>query len=1301
MSETEKKGLPPQEWIVVELNRLFEPFAAATKATDQGNPEPLADLLRDIGIENAFEHASEGPIVDTVANGASAADGLLEITEALFEYSSFTEAILAEPTLIRDGVQAVKGIVTVIMALDDLNPGTLDVEALGEAVLDTLIVKYLRNHHSTVYHLGLVAGLIVEREDRHDEVKLDEIGRLLSNPNEIPAEVFGWGTEELRTMVILHYLRALFQNLDVTLPGTDFEMNFPARIEEASDIGQSGDSKQLTVPVLEVSNDNSFATTGFQVIPMPGNGALPGLAVVPYGEVSGSKQYNLEGGWAFNVEASGELDNFGLVTRPESDPEVRSLGQQDLPVELHGDARISYSGTGGEFPQTTLLGDPEASRLSVKQASLRVTVDYTGDELVFTVTLPARGSIGVHPKDFGGFLSKVMPEGGIFYDYDCVVGWSSKEGLFFERGGTLEAAIPQQSSVGPATLTETYLAAEPPDGTGTGSAEASGAGGESNAGASGGNNAGTGGGNNAGASSGGNTGVSASGSVSVEQTAGTITLVGAASAKVTLGPVTATVRRVGVEADVSFPEDRDGNMGPVDMEMGFHPPSGVGIAIEAGPVSGGGYLQFDPEEERYAGVLQLKAESLTINAVGLLTTELPGGKDGFSLLVIISGEFPPVQLGMGFTLNGVGGLIGVNRSVRGKPLGKAVRTGSAGSLLFPENPVANSQRIISDLRSIFPPTDGVHVVGPMAKLGYGAGSMITFDVGVILSIPTWKIVLLGKISAALPSKEEAMIELNLAVAGVLDIPNKRVAIDASLYDSRIVMFTVSGDMALRSRWGDDPRFVLSVGGWNPRFDPPSNFPKLDRVKASMSESNFRVELTGYLAVTSNTFQVGAGVHAVASVGPLRAEGKLAFDALFEFNPFKFIIDFLAQFSVTFKGKGLSVKIDGTFMGPGPFRLEGTVSIDILMFSVTKNIDVTIGPSKRSEKLPRARILPKLTDELGKPMNWQAQLPEDGPQLVTLRDVETGDGEVLAHPLGQIGVRQTVVPLGYDIEKFGNATPAKYTRFSISDVTVGGSSAITLDTPVTEEFAPAKYRKMSDQEKLDSPAFESHTAGRSMSHEGIYCGYPDKQAQSKNSRGATFEYECTVIDRQQDNWATPLGRLGRFQTAGLDAMSALPADVGTALMAVSASARSPARQAGDERFRLADRDLAAFDAQAAGEPIEVDPAAVTASVTEGSGEGATDGGTAQVVRGGTNPDVGGLAGSVSVGEVRYTVATADELREVDVPGVDGEMSKSQAQQALAAVRERRPALARQLRVVEAHRVRGAGASQAGHHQEGDR
>jgi hypothetical protein len=139
--------------------------------------------------------------------------------------------------------------------------------------------------------------------------------------------------------------------------------------------------------------------------------------------------------------------------------------------------------------------------------------------------------------------------------------------------------------------------------------------------------------------------------------------------------------------------------------MGFKPPNGVGLSVDAGVVKGGGYLYFDFDKEEYAGALELViAGFLTLTAVGLVTTRMPDGSKGFSLLIIITAEFGTgIQLGFGFTLVGVGGLLGLNRTVRLQPLADGVRTGAVNNIMFLKNVVANAPRIISDLRVIFPP----------------------------------------------------------------------------------------------------------------------------------------------------------------------------------------------------------------------------------------------------------------------------------------------------------------------------------------------------------------------------------------------------------------------------------------------------------------------------------------------------------------------------------------------------------------------------------------------------------------------
>ena len=76
-----------------------------------------------------------------------------------------------------------------------------------------------------------------------------------------------------------------------------------------------------------------------------------------------------------------------------------------------------------------------------------------------------------------------------------------------------------------------------------------------------------------------------------------------------------------------------GNAGPFDITLGFKPPNGVGLSIDGGGFKGGGFLVLDADKGEYAGGLELTFQGIiSVRAVGILTTRMPDGSDGFSLL---------------------------------------------------------------------------------------------------------------------------------------------------------------------------------------------------------------------------------------------------------------------------------------------------------------------------------------------------------------------------------------------------------------------------------------------------------------------------------------------------------------------------------------------------------------------------------------------------------------------------------------------------------------------------------------------
>src|SRR5262249_3049969 len=131
-----------------------------------------------------------------------------------------------------------------------------------------------------------------------------------------------------------------------------------------------------------------------------------------------------------------------------------------------------------------------------------------------------------------------------------------------------------------------------------------------------------------------------------------------ASLAIKIGPVTGVVERIGFEFGLSFPTS-GGNVGFADLALGFKGPAGVGIKVDSPFGSGGGFLFLDRDKGQYAGFLQLTIqETLTMTAIGVITTRLPGGARGFSFVAMITAEnFRPIPLGLGFTLTGVGGLL--------------------------------------------------------------------------------------------------------------------------------------------------------------------------------------------------------------------------------------------------------------------------------------------------------------------------------------------------------------------------------------------------------------------------------------------------------------------------------------------------------------------------------------------------------------------------------------------------------------------------------------------------------------------
>lgn len=562
------------------------------------------------------------------------------------------------------------------------------------------------------------------------------------------------------------------------------------------------------------------------------------------------------------------------------------------------------------------------------------------------------------------------------------------------------------------------------------------------------------------------------------------------SGSVALGPFNGSITDIGVKIKVT-PKlgSSNGNFGPFELgDYAITGPSGMGMSIDASAFKGGGYFEHDKDKGEYAGVLELTIyELVSVKAMGILNTKMPDGSKGFSLIIIISAEFTPIQIGFGFTLNGVGGLLGLHRTMVLDELRKGVRDGSIDNFMFPDDPVKNAPKIISDMRKVFPVHKGQFVFGPMGFIGWGTPNLITVKLGIAIEVPDpVRVAIMGVIQMALPDEAAPLIDIKVNFLGTFDSEAKLITFDAELYDSRIAFLGLSGSMAFRLGWGNNSVFILSIGGFHPKFKPPPvSLPPMNRLTITIiNTSNLKLYFECYTAVTSNTFQIGARINAMAKAIGFKAEATIGFDALFQFSPFYFDTSIYGSASISFKGKSLfSVGITINLTGPSPYDADGKATFKFLGAKKNFHFHERWG-DKGNAVYDTIDVIKEIEDALKKEGNWETTEISEHGKRVYLRKLTATAGTLIMDAGSELTVKQKIVPLGISVTKFGNQYPKLVSKYSlegyIDNVAYTSSGDVSH---VKDNFASTQYKELNNAQKLASPSFEMLKSGISVNPGG--------------------------------------------------------------------------------------------------------------------------------------------------------------------------------------------------------------------------
>ncbi len=1109
----------------------------------------IAQALRDVvrPLEDAFvsreaadalllRHGWQPPDSDTYVDGLGTR---FDVVGRIATLADALDEVIGQPEPSVDDVAAALTAATGVLqrvadlVSDPIPPGLEGVLASAafwtefpRDLYATLIADYLRILHPIAF-AGLRLGGVIRHTQvpaasgtpRVDFVRADirwsRLVDLITNPSGIAREEYGWGTSALDHRTLLGRLQEVLAALGMT--SADVR---PARHPVVASYYTGTNPALVDLTMLHATlfrdkdPDGGTIDVSFEVLPIPeknnAGGTPVGLLLAP----------TLIGGLTANVPLGGIL-GLELTGGFEAEAPVRlELRPSGADVSVATPA-VAIGATLRARPRDpwVLIGTPDSMRIELEGVSLSLQAEGDASSRELKLRLAADTiRLVVDPAGMDGFLSDLLAALPNTVEGRAAIVWSSKTGLTFEGSASLAFRIAIGLSVGPVLLESLGFTIGA-----------------------------------------GNQGVTAA-----------ATLTGRAG----IGPVTATIEDVGVGLAMTFPQ-RGGNFGGANLDFGFHPPTGVGLSVDAhGVLTGGGFLQHDVAAGTYGGVLQLSLhDEITLTAYGLIATRMPDGRPGYSLLIFITAEgFKPIPLGFGFQLQSIGGMVGIHRTFDEDVLKAGLKTDSLSTLLFPRDPVANAPALLQALAASFPAKRGSYLLGLLARITWFTPTLVQMDLALILELGArTRLLVLGRVSALLPSRDNDLIRLNLDSIGVLDFDAGTLAADAVLVDSRLVhQFPVTGSAALRARWSGDTSFLLAVGGLNPHFAAPAGFPTLERVTIALcSGKNPRLICDAYLAITANTVQFGAHASLYAEAIGFSVAGDLGFDALITILPPHFLIDFHASVQLKRGSHNLfKVTLNGTLEGPLPLRIAARAKFEILWFSFTVPFEFTLASGVVPAALPAVSVVAELTKALADPANWTTRRAAALAQGVSLRPLVTGTAPVL-DPLGQLVMQQQLVPLNTsrDIDTFGGAPVAGPRRMAVS-ATLNGRSG----TLVSGAFAPARYFAMSDDDRLTAPSFETMDAG-------VVVGDSTTSYDEAAIVPASLDYDAITLP---PTWASA--------AQGLAAPALVPGPVGPATPTpprytmpidalqrqrpTGAAARVPARRVGRARFRNATASPAA-------------------------------------------------------------------------------------------------------------------------------
>ncbi|MDW3195105.1 MAG: DUF6603 domain-containing protein [Cytophagales bacterium] len=283
------------------------------------------------------------------------------------------------------------------------------------------------------------------------------------------------------------------------------------------------------------------------------------------------------------------------------------------------------------------------------------------------------------------------------------------------------------------------------------------------------------------------------------------------------------------------------------------------------------------------------------------------------------------------------------------------------------NAIREAKKAISSLVKELPKKEGIQTLAVGFK-GTSFGLIHSTNVFMVEMGSDLAAYLVGMASIKLPPKPlTTVVNMEVKYKGAVDVASGSIKIDGKLTDNSYVLSKaakLTGDFAAYS-WlagklaGD---FVVTMGGYAPKFNKPSHYPSLSRLKLNWKiTSKLKAKGKMYMALTPTNVMAGGKLEATYKAGPLKASFDAGLHFMMYWQPFYYEADLSVNISaaVTLKIKievwGVGFTIKKTFKASLGADLEvwgpsfaGKAKVDWTIFS----FDIKFG----SQSKPNAKSI---------------------------------------------------------------------------------------------------------------------------------------------------------------------------------------------------------------------------------------------------------------------------------------------------------------------------------------------------------